>query len=450
LKRKIYGYLRKWKDSNNRKPLLIRGARQVGKSYIVKEFGKEFEYFADVNFELFPELIKIFENDLHPENLIPKISTAVKCKIEPGRTLLFFDEIQKSPQAITALRYFYELMPELHVIAAGSLIEFVIEKIGIPVGRVRNIYMYPLSFAEFLFATGNEHLYNFVQNHDPLKELDEIFHNKLLSILGEYFAVGGMPEAVQKWIETRNLEDVKLVHNDLIDTYKQDFGKYAKNNKIDFVETVFKAVPRLAGEKFVYSKVDSSARSRDLKTAFDLLEKAGIIHSVTHSASNGFPLGAETKNSMFKAIFLDVALGQTVLKLDAGHWILDPAQTIVNKGNIAEAFVGQELLAYSDYLSKKELFYWVREKRGANAEVDFVDVFEGRIVPIEVKSGTAGKMKSIHQFLKEKSNSESGFHFSERNFSKTEKIHSIPLYAIWKMFEKEKMDTGVVEMLKAL
>lgn len=170
-----------------------------------------------------------------------------------------------------------------------------------------------------------------------------------------------------------------------------------------------------------------------------MLEKAGIIHSVTHSASNGLPLGAETKNSMFKAIFLDVALSQTVLKLDAGQWIFDPAQSIVNKGNLAEAFVGQELLANSDYLSKKELFYWVREKRGANAEVDFVDVFENRIVPIEVKSGAAGKMKSIHQFLKEKSNSEAGFHFSERNFSKAGIIHSIPLYAVWKIFNKEKM-----------
>ena len=146
MRRRIYSYLRKWKDSNSRKPLLVRGARQVGKSYVIKEFAKEFKYFAEVNFELLPELIKIFDSDLHPEVLIPKISAAVKCRIEPGKTLLFLDEIQKCPQAVTSLRYFYELMPELHVIAAGSLVDFIIDEIGIPVGRVRNLYMYPLSF----------------------------------------------------------------------------------------------------------------------------------------------------------------------------------------------------------------------------------------------------------------------------------------------------------------
>ncbi|HOG43575.1 MAG TPA: AAA family ATPase [bacterium] len=442
MRRKIYSYLQKWKESNSRKPLLIRGARQVGKSYLVKQFGKEFEYFAEVNFELMPELVKIFENDLQPQTLIPKISAAVKCRIEPGRTLLFLDEIQKSPQAVTSLRYFYELMPDLHVIAAGSLVDFIVEKIGIPVGRVRNLYMYPLSFAEFLFATDNGQLYSYIQDHDNTKNIDDIFHNRLLSILGEYFAVGGMPEAVIKWNETKNIEDVKNVHNDLIDTYKQDFSKYARQNKIDFVETVFKAVPRLCGEKFVYSKVDAGARSRDLKNAFDLLEKAGVIHSVVHSASNGLPLGAETKSSFFKAIFLDVALSQTVLGIETGDWIFNPAQTIVNKGVLAETFVGTELLAYSDYLSKKQLFYWVREKKGANAEVDYVDVFEGKIVPVEVKSGTSGHLKSIHQFLKEKGNSVEGFHFSERNFSKTDNLYSIPLYAIWKIFEKEKIPSG--------
>jgi len=439
LRRKIYRYLQKWKQSESRKPLLIRGARQVGKSYLIKQFGKEFEYFAEVNFELIPEFVKIFENDLHPQTLIPKISAALKCKIEPGRTLLFLDEIQKCPQAVTSLRYFYELMPDLHVIAAGSLVDFIIEKIGIPVGRVRNLYMYPLSFAEFLFATDNEQLYRYIDNHDLSEKIDDLFHNRLLSILGEYFAVGGMPEAVIKWNETKNLEDVRNVHNDLIDTYKQDFSKYSRQNKIDHIETVFKAIPRLTGEKFVYSKVDSGTRSRELKTAFDLLEKAGVIHSVVHSSSNGLPLGAETKNSFFKAIFLDIALSQKILNLETGEWIFNPASAIINKGALAESFAGQELLAYSDYLSKKQLYYWAREKRGANAEVDYIDVFDGKIVPIEVKSGTAGHLKSIHQFLAEKTHSAEGIHFSERNFSKTDNIYSVPLYAIWKLFEKERI-----------
>ena len=435
MRRRIHSYLRKWKESDSRKPLLLRGARQVGKSYVIKEFGKEFEYFAEVNFELFPELIKIFDSDLHPKNLIPKISAAVECRIEPGRTLLFLDEIQKCPQAVTALRYFYELMPDLHVIAAGSLVDFIIDEIGIPVGRVRNLYMYPLSFSEYLHATQNSQLYDYLKKHDISEPLDDIFHNKMLTLLGEYFAVGGMPEAVEKWMNTKSLEEVAGVHNDLIDTYKQDFSKYASKNKVEHLETVFKAVPRLTGEKFVYSKVDQSVRSRNIKEAFNLLEKAGVVHSVTHSSGNGVPLGAQTKSSLFKAIFLDVALSQKVLKLETGSWIFDPESAIVNKGAVAEAFVGQELLAYSNYLSKKQLFYWVREKRGASAEVDYLESAGNKVVPIEVKSGTAGNLKSIKQFLKEKKDSDEGYHFSQRNFSENEKIRSFPLYAVWKIFE---------------
>ncbi|MCK5807511.1 ATP-binding protein [bacterium] len=434
MKRKIFQYLQEWKDAKKRKPLIIRGARQVGKSYVVKELGKKFNYFAELNFELLPELVEMFEKNLDPEVLLPKLSTALKCKIEPGKTLLFLDEIQKAPNALISLRYFYEKVPDLHVIAAGSLIDFAIEQVGIPVGRVRSVYMYPLSFSEFLSATENEYLYNYLVEHDLKKKLDTVLHDKLIALLGEYFAVGGMPEAVSVWNETKNFKEVKAVHADIIDTYKQDFQKYSKNGQIKYLESVFKAVPRLAGQKFVYANVDQTVRSRELKAAFELLEKAGVVYSITHTSANGLPLGAQTKHALFKALFLDVALSQTILGADSASWILNPKKAAINKGNIAEAFIGQELLTCADYFSRKQLFYWVREKKGSNAELDYIDTIGGKVVPIEVKSGTVGTLKSMHLFLDNKKESKFGVHFSMRNFSHTETIYSIPLYAAWKMF----------------
>ncbi len=430
--RTLLSHLEQWKDSKKRKPLLLRGARQVGKSWLVKELGKSFPNFVEINFESRPKLKKIFEEDLTPEYLIPRLSAAVKKPIIPGETLLFFDEVQQVPNAITSLRYFYEQMPELHVVAAGSLLEFVIEKIGFPVGRIVSLYCYPLSFYEFMVATGNKQLIDLIKSLPEGQSLDEPLHKQALNLLSQYLAVGGMPEAVQEWIDSKNILECVKIHKSIVDTYRQDFGKYAKAKKIEYVDMIFNSVPRFTGKKFVFSHVSDTIRSRELKPALELLEKAGVVHQVTHSSGNGVPISAEENPSLFKVIHLDVGLMQSGLNIDYSNWLVDPDQQFINKGEVAEAFVGNEILAYSWPFERKTLNYWVREKHAAKAEVDYLIEKGGEVVPVEVKSGSSGSLKSIKLFLKEKKKSTYGIHVSPQSSGINGEIKHVPLYAIWK------------------
>ncbi|HPY13563.1 MAG TPA: ATP-binding protein [bacterium] len=434
MKRFLLDELLKWKESSIRKSLILRGARQVGKSYLIREFGKHFDSFVEVNFEKDHNLSQIFDGDLEPQKIIEKISAAKNTAVIPGKTLLFLDEIQAVPRAVTALRYFYELMPQLHVISAGSLLEFVLEKTGMPVGRVSSMYLYPLSFKEFLAASGREMLCDYIDKHDSQNPVSEVFLDQLMTLFGEYMAVGGMPEAVSVWLEHRDLKKVSEIHHNIIDTYRQDFLKYAKNQQIHHVDKVFSAVPRMLGRKFVYSRVDETLKSREIKPALELLEMAQVVHRISHSSSNGVPLGAECNYSIFKTIFIDVGLAQAILGLSDGEWILDVKNSVVNRGEIVEAFVGTEILAYSDPHRPQKLFYWVREKQNSQAEIDFVIQKQDKVIPVEVKSGTTGNLKSMMQFLKEKPSTPYGIHISPNNFGIHNNINQIPLCAIWKMF----------------
>jgi predicted AAA+ superfamily ATPase len=431
MKRDLTIYLNEWKNDEDRKPLLLKGARQVGKSYLARELGNDFQGFVEINFEFEPGLKSLFEKDLDPVRITRDLSIALDKDIIPGKTLLFLDEVQECPKTITSLRYFYEKMPRLHVIAAGSLLEFVIEELGIPVGRVIPLYLYPLSFMEFLTATGNKRLRHEIENHNPREEFPGLIHNKLLDLIGEYMAVGGMPEVVQKWIETGNLKTCVKIHQTLIETYRQDFAKYANKRKREYVEMVFDSIPRLLGKKFVFTAVSPHVRARELRPALELLSKAGIAHIVYHSSSNGLPLGAEVNPLISKVIFLDVALAQSVLGIDYGQWILDPVHSIINRGAITESFAGQELLAYGSPFIKNQLFYWIREQSGGLAEVDYTAAVNGRVIPIEVKSGQTGSLKSIQVFLEKKKNSPYGIQFSQRNYFMDKKIKQYPLYAIY-------------------
>lgn len=430
MKRDLRNYLEEWANDPNRKPVLLRGARQVGKSYLARDFGKTFTNFIEINFEFTPGLKTVFEKDLDPVRIIRDLSIILGQPITPGKTLLFLDEIQECPAAVKSLRYFYEKMPLLHVIAAGSLLDFILDEIGLPVGRVMPLYLYPLSFFEFLSAVGKEHLRHEIYNHNPVEEFPVFLHQQLLGLIGEYMAVGGMPEAVKQWIEYGDLSSCLKIHRLLIDTYRQDFAKYAEKKNQKYVEMVFNAIPRLSGKKFIFRAVSKEVRSRELRPALELLAKAGIAHIINHSSSNGLPLGSEINPQVSKVIFLDVALAQSVLGIDYGTWIIDPVSAIINRGAITESFVGQELLAYSPVTMKSELYYWVREIRGSMAEVDYVTGINGKAVPIEVKSGITGSLKSLHIFLEQKRNSEYGFHFSQRNYRVDKKIRSYPLYAI--------------------
>jgi len=430
MKRDIFCDLLEWVDRTGRKPLILRGARQVGKSYLVNQLGKRFDNFVKVNFEETPSIGTIFEGDLNINNLLTKLQIATNSKIEQGKTLLFFDEIQNAPKALVALRYFYENLPGLHIIAAGSLIEFVIEKAGIPVGRVRSLYVYPMSFAEYLSATGNELLRDLLASNSSDVPVDDIFHKKLLELVKEYIIIGGMPEAVKSWIEKREIREVKRIHNDLVDTYKQDFGKYAKASQVKYVDKIFDAIPAQLGRKFVFSRVDSSLKTRELRPALELLEKAQVATIVYHSSANGVPLGAEVNHSLFKVIFVDIALTQTILGISPEDIFLR-FNDFVNQGELIEAFVGQELLAYSYRYSRASLYYWNREKTSSNAEVDYVIAKNRTVYPVEVKSGASMRLKSLIQFLKEKEKSHVGIHFSTKNFGRKSNVRRFPIYGVF-------------------
>jgi predicted AAA+ superfamily ATPase len=434
MNRSLMTNLLAWMADSDRKPLLIRGARQVGKSHLVREFSRQFDSFMEINFEMDPALDTIFSDSLDPQLIIERLSVYKEMKVIPGKTLLFLDEIQAAPRALIALRYFYEKMPQLHVVAAGSLIEFILEKTGMPVGRVSSLYLYPLSFKEFLMASGKEKLCLYIDQHAINTPIDAAFIGQLMTCFAQYMIIGGMPEAVRTWLESKDFKRVRSIQTGIVETYKQDFLKYARNQQVHHVEKVFAAVPRLMGRKFVYTHVDETLKGREIRPAIELLEKAQVIHRVRHSSANGTPLESESNDAFFKAIFLDVGLAQAILGLSARDWMLDIHHTVTNKGAMVEAFAGQELLAYSDAQIRKKLFYWVREKTNAQAEVDYIIEHDGRIIPVEVKSGKSGSLKSLVQFLKEKPHARQGIHLSLGNFGLDSKIRRIPLWAIWRIF----------------
>ncbi len=430
MKRDSEGILLDWKKRPNRKPILLRGARQVGKTHLVREVGNTFESFAEINFEQSPELKKIFNKDLDPQRILRDLDIALGSNIIPGQTLLFFDEIQDCPNAIKALRYFYEEIPNIHLIAAGSLIDFALEKTGLPVGRISLHYLYPLSFLEFLNARGFSKLRDHIYELSPKNQPDEVIHNQALSLLMEYLAIGGMPEVVASWCKDQNLKECNRLLHSLVETFMQDFEKYASRHKqIAHLNLVMKKIPALLGEKFIYSKISKDLRSREMSPALDLLEKAGIIYRVYHTSANGVPLGAEVNHDRFKIILFDIGITQSLLGLDSGDWIIDSRNALSNKGMLTEAFVGQELVAYHYLQQKPDLYYWHRDKRGSRAEVDYVVAFQKDIVPIEVKSGSAGTLKSLKLFITEKKKA-LGIRLWHHSYAVSGKIFSFPLYDV--------------------
>jgi len=430
MERLIEKELAAWKQNERRKPLLIRGARQVGKTYTVRKFGKEFNHFAEVNFELLSDAKDIFKTDLKPDRIVRDLSILLQTRITPGKSLLFLDEIQEAPEAIKALRYFFELMPELHVIAAGSLLEFQIENIGMPVGRVSTMYMYPLSFQEFLTAGRNSEYLDVIADIFKENRINQAVHNRLTRLLGEYIAVGGMPEAVNCWIDANDYRECTRIHRSLIETFRQDFFKYSKKHQIKYVQKLFNEIPRVHGKKFKFSAISGEYRKRELDPALDLLHKAGVVHKVYHTSGQELPLGADINFTRFKMLFMDIALSQTMLSLEMAPWILKPLQQITNRGAVAEAFAGQELIAGSAIDIKSGLFYWHREARSSNAEVDYLCVSDDRIIPVEIKSGKEGTLRSMKLFLETHPQSPYGIRFYGGMPNEVGNIRSYPLYCV--------------------
>ena len=430
INRKASSFLNKWRESSVRKPLLLRGARQVGKSHLVRRFGSNFSNMVEVNFERNPEARKIFGGDLSPRVLIPALSAFFNAELTPGKSLLFLDEIQECPEAIKSLRYFYEESPALHVIGAGSLLEFELARTGLPVGRVEILHLQPLSFLEFLSALGETSFMDAVATHPFDQPLNSALHEKGLDLVKLYTAVGGLPEVVSAYIDERNLDRCQEIQSQLIHAYRQDMRKYVSRARIPHAEDVMNAIPRHWGEKFKYSKVRTDARAFQLAEALDLLVCAGVAHKVFHSSSNGVPLGSEIDRKRFKVLFFDVGLGQALMGLRLSSWIVEPAHAVLRQGGLVEQFVGQELAGAGPPSLPPELYYWHREARTSNAEVDYVVPIGPRLVPVEVKSGAVGAMRSLHLFLAEKPQHTLGVKVSQDNFSRHGKILSLPLYAL--------------------
>jgi len=431
VKRFIEENLKAWKDSKARKPLIVRGARQVGKTFTIKEFGRSsFPSLVIVDFERNRAVHSIFSDDLDPYKMIRELEFFSGQKITPGETLIFFDEIQACERALMMLRYIYEEIPALHVIAAGSLLEFAMKSLSFPVGRVTFEWMRPMTFREFLLAGGKDILANNLPSVFRIEPVSAILHHKILEELRNYFIVGGMPEAVKRYLESGSLKSVKEVHDDIVNSYIGSLVKYNKRANIESLEHLMRSVPSNVGTQIKYTNLDSGRRIEVTKTSLNILEKAFLVNIINATDVAGLPLGANESVKVFKALFLDIGLMQNICGLDPIETIHSADLTSVYKGALAEQFVGQELLA-SGGSENSKLYYWSRMKKGSTAEVDFVISRHSKIYPVEVKSGAYGRMRSMHQLLNEYPQIEKGFVLSSdiHENQSLGKLIFMPLYS---------------------
>ena len=401
MKRAAEQYLEEWINQKRRKPLIIRGARQVGKSTLVRNFAKDkgFDLF-EINLELFPK-ITVF-NSMNIEHILRDLEVLIQQQIS-SNTLIFIDEIQKHPIAISTLRYFYEKKPEIPVIAAGSLLEIVLEDMeySMPVGRVEYLYLGPMTFFEFLAALKEETLLETCKFKSE-SEISQDMFNRLIERYREFLFIGGMPEAVLTYSETKSGLAVERIHRSIIETYIEDFSKYKKRVNTEHLELVFNYISTHIGQKIKYSNISREYQSRELKKAFHLLIKAGVILPVYHSSCSGIPLKAGIDTNIVKPYFLDVGLMNYQYGLSWNDFTSLKPQDLFNISAASEQFAAQHLMYGSCQEKKPELYYWLREKKSTNAEVDFVITVAGCIWPIEIKSGKIGTLKSLHQFLYQK------------------------------------------------
>lgn len=393
-----------WRTRQDRRPLVIRGARQVGKTYLVESFGRtHFSHVATLNFERDPLLGEFFSKP-DPRDTVRLLELQTRVPIRPGQTLLFLDEVQAAPQVLGRLRYFAEELPDLHVVAAGSLLDFALEdpEFSVPVGRISYLHLEPMIFEEFVLASGEEDVLRYLRELPLGQEVPAPLRQRLKDLLCAYLVVGGMPAAIKVWVETRSLIEVQRVQQDLLATMRDDFAKYGRRVNRDRLLKVFAALPLLVGRKLVAARIDREDKSAAIKEAFRLLCLSRLATPVRRSACNGIPLGAEVDESYSKVCLLDVGLYTAMLGLDATFLLRAADVLLVNSGQLAEQFVGQQLRAARPSYQEPELYCWVREQRTANAEVDYVIQHGAEIVPIEVKAGATGQLRSLHMFLREK------------------------------------------------
>ena len=430
MKRLIENELTEWVSSEGRKVLLVRGARQVGKTWSIRNLGGSFEVFLEFNFEEDPNLAGFFDGRLDPRYLCERLSAYCGRSIVPGKTLLFLDEIQACPNALRSLRFFQEKMPDLHVVAAGSLLEFALEEISsFGVGRIEYRHMYPLSIREFATACDREAALELVCREQTGDERDAL-HRELVEMTRAYMMVGGFPEVVQHYVSNRDLVGCMSLLDDLLTTLRSDFAKYRKRVPANRLNSMFDSLAAQAGGKFMYSRVEENLRAEQVHRAAELLKLAGLAYRIPHSSAQGIPLGAQVNPRRFKMLPCDVGLYQRLCGLRLPDEISKDDRAVINTGAIAEIVAGTELLVSSDPRTRPELFYWHREKRNSNAEVDYVIQVGRDVVPVEVKAGTRGAMRSLHMFLESHRSSPYGIRTSLEPFSEYGNVRVVPLYAL--------------------
>jgi uncharacterized protein len=402
MERKALLYLKNWLNLRDRKPLIVRGARQVGKTWLVRHFaelcGKKL---IELNFEKNPSDISLFTSN-NPQQILLNLSGVINEKIDPENSLLFLDEIQAAPQLLSKLRWFAEDMPTLPVISAGSLLEFVLadHSFSMPVGRISYMHLEPLSFEEFLLANNKKLLSDYVEQYDLSTDIPIAIHQQLMMIFKEYLLVGGLPAAVVSWVTERSLSRLNQIQYDLLASYRDDFAKYRGRLAIEKLEEVLMAVPKMLGQKFVMSRVNPMINPTSVKQILDLFSKARICHRVLGCHANGVPLAAEIKDKYFKEIFLDTGLCCAALGLNLNQITAANNITLINNGGIAEQVVGQLLRTIAPAYIEPALFCWHRDEKGSNAEIDYVIQHADKVIPIEVKAGSTGSLKSLHLFMR--------------------------------------------------
>lgn len=428
--RQIDVALSEWAADDAHKPLLLRGARQIGKTTAVRHLAKRFDNFIEINFETDRKIGAIFDDDFKMPRILSAIEAYTGCRITPGKTLLFFDEIQECPRAISSLRYFYENVQSLHVVATGSLFEFAFGEISdFGVGRIRNLFMYPFSFAEFMRARGAEVTMEYVAGASFGNPPAPPLHEKMLGYLKEFMVVGGMPAAVAEYAKTESFLRAREQQMDILATLKSDFDKYKTRVSPDAIRATFTSIVRQTGEKFSYSGPQSEISGAQAKSCAGLLERARIVLRIQGCMANGVPIGGDVNRKLAKFMILDTGLYLCESGLDISEWVVDEPSKFVNRGRLAEMHVGLELLKSGNPMEDRGLFYWHREARNANAEVDYIVQYRNGILPIEVKSGVRGSMRSLRILMDEKHLS-LGVRTSEENFGSIGDVRIIPLYMI--------------------
>lgn len=434
MKRDFTKKLKVWSNSSRRKPLLITGVRQCGKTHTLREFGLEhFENICYLNFESSSKYAAIFDYDFNVHRIIREIELMEQCKIEAGKTLLIFDEIQEAPRAITALKYFCEEMRALHVACAGSLLGVALknESISFPVGKVNRLQMYPMSFREFVVANGHENLVELFADWDMNREIPEVYARPLEQLLKEYYAVGGMPEVVQEYVTNHDFKTVKEIQNEILDDYADDFSKHAPTADIEKIRLVWSSIPKqLAKEnnKFVFSHVKEGKRAHELEGALQWLKNSGLVHLLELVQNAEPPLSAYADATFFKVYMADTGLLCRRLGLDYDDFLDDAESIKTYKGAVVENYVMNELVS-----AGKSPFFW---RSGNTAELDFLFEEEGKIVPVEVKAAANTQAKSYRQFCK-KYMPERGYKVSLKNLALNDcegtATTSLPLYLAWKI-----------------